>query len=535
MRETHETQAAQPAHDTPAMERAPVLIVGAGLGGLSTAMFLGLHAVSALVVERHAGLSTQPKARGQAPATMEALAAAGVADRFAAAEPPGRPETKIVVAESLTGRTLHSFTDAMPDFSPYSPARAGLVSQQRAERILAQRAVELGARILFNTELEAFEQHQDRIVARLRDTASGEASTVAAHYLVAADGHKGTVREMAGIGVHGRRRATSASASASAMFASFDTDLRAALDGAAVGLWHVRNAALPAGNATVVTTDSPNRYVIGGAFSEQDAEPGNLVRHIRTAAGVPDLDVRNLDIAWTAGGGWITRVADRFRAGRVLLVGDAAHLMPPTGGQGGNAAVLDGCHLAWKLAAVLAGDAGDRLLDSHDAERRPFADLLTEQQFANYVQRVDPGLADETVAQIVDPVRGLFGYVCPSGAFAPRSEPGQADADPFEDPAHPTARPGARAPHAVLPDGASTRDLFGLGFVLLTAGRDAGWAQAAADLRPGVTVKALDSAAQNVYQLPEGGAVLVRPDGVVGWRSADPGALAAALSAIMER
>src|ERR1700751_2486099 len=116
-----------------AMREPSVLIVGAGLGGLSTGVVLGLHGVDTLIVERHTGLSTQPKARGQMPATMEALAVAGGADRFAAAAPPGRHETKIVIAESVTGKTMHSFTEAMPDFSRFSPWHDGLVSQQQAE------------------------------------------------------------------------------------------------------------------------------------------------------------------------------------------------------------------------------------------------------------------------------------------------------------------------------------------------------------------------------------------------------------------
>jgi 2-polyprenyl-6-methoxyphenol hydroxylase-like FAD-dependent oxidoreductase len=153
---------------------------------------------------------------------------------------------KIVIAESLTGKTLHSFTEAMPDFSRFSPQPDGLVSQQRAERILADRAVELGVTILFNTELESFEQDRDSVTVRLRDRATGEPAVTSARYLVAADGHKGTIRAAAGIGVHGRQRP----APASAMFASFDADLRPALDGAAAGLWHIQNAALPYGNAT---------------------------------------------------------------------------------------------------------------------------------------------------------------------------------------------------------------------------------------------------------------------------------------------
>ena len=516
------------------MREPSVVIAGAGLGGLSTAVFLGLHGVDTLVLERHAGLSTQPKARGQMPATMEALAAAGLAGRFAAAAPPGRPEGKIVVAESVTGKTLLSFTDAMPDFSRFSPQHSGLVSQQRAERILADRAIELGVTIRFNTELEWFEQGRDSVTVRLRDRTTGDFTTVGARYLVAADGHKGTLRAAAGIGVHGRQRG----APVSTMFASFDADLRPALDGAAFGLWHIQNAALPYGNATVITTDDPGRFVIGGGFGPADAEPERLVSHIRTAAGIPDLEVRDFDIAWTSSGTWITRVADRFRAGRVLLVGDAAHLMPPTGGQGGNAAVLDGWHLAWKLAAVLAGHAEDRLLDSHDTEQRPYAEQLAEQQYANYVQRIDPSVADESVAEIIDPARGLFGYVCPSGAFLADGDaigPGfnAPDGAPFEDPARPSGRPGTRAPHAVLPDGTSTRDRFGRGFVLLTAGRDSDWKQAAAGLVPQVSVFSLDDTALALYRLPAGGATLVRPDGVIAWRSADPTALAAALHAIL--
>jgi putative polyketide hydroxylase len=510
-----------------AMPQPSVLIVGAGLGGLSTAVFLGLHGVDTLVVERHPGLSTQPKARGQMPATMEALAAAGLAERFAAAAPPGRHAMKIVVAESMTGKTLHSFTEAMPDLSRFSPRAAGLVSQQRAERILADRAAELGVAIRFGTELESFEQDHDEVIVRLRDRGTGALATIGAQYLVAADGHKGAIRAAAGIGGHGRQRG----APAAAMFASFEADLRPALDGAAVGLWHLRNAALPHGNATVFTTDDPGCFVIGGGFSAADAEPERLIEHIRTAAGVADLAVGNLDVAWTSSDTWITRIADRFRAGRVLLVGDAAHVMPPTGGQGGNAAVLDGWHLAWKLAAVLDGYAADRLLDSHDAERRPYADQLAEQQYANYVQRIDPSVADGSVAEIIDPARGLFGYVCPSGAFLP--EAGHADGGLFEDPARPTARPGARAPHVTLPGGASVRDLLGRAFVLLTAGRDGDWRRAAGDLLPPVRAYGLDDAGRTRYGLPVGGAALVRPDGIVAWRSADPAALAAALHDVL--
>ncbi len=415
----------------------PVLIAGAGLAGLSTAMFLGVHGVRSLVVERHPGLSTQPKARGQMPSTMEALATAGVAERFVRAAPPGRGENIIVIAESVTGPVLHNFVQKMPDLSMFSPVPMASTSQERAERILAARAIELGADIAFSTELERFHQDDDQVTAVLRDTVTGERRTLTARYLVGADGHKGPVRDMAGIATHGRswhdtapsdrsggladphgpdRAADPGDRPARTLFLQFESDLEVALNGSAFGLFYLQNPALPGGSATIVTTDHPGRYVLSCALAS-GGEPGaeRLTELIRTACGIPDLDVKILDAAWSSTGDHITRVADTFQAGRLLLTGDAAHLMPPTGGQGGNTAVLDGYHLAWKLAAVLGGTAGPALLASHDAERRPFADALAEQQYANMVQRQAPHLHDETVAEIMDPAVGR------SATSAPRA------------------------------------------------------------------------------------------------------------------
>ncbi|WP_405143243.1 FAD-dependent monooxygenase [Sphaerisporangium sp. NBC_01403] len=534
----------------------PVLIAGAGLAGLSTAMFLGVHGVRSLVVERHPGLSTQPKARGQMPSTMEALATAGVAERFVRAAPLGRGENKIVIAESVTGPVLHNFVRKMPDLSMFSPVPMASTSQERAERILAARAIELGADIAFSTELERFHQDDDQVTAVLRDTVTGERRTLTARYLVGADGHKGPARDMAGIATHGRswhdtapsdrsglpdphgpdRAADPGDRPARTLFLQFESDLEVALNGSAFGLFYLQNPALPGGSATIVTTDHPGRYVLSCALAS-GGEPGaeRLTELIRTACGIPDLDVKILDAAWSSTGDHITRVADTFQAGRLFLTGDAAHLMPPTGGQGGNTAVLDGYHLAWKLAAVLGGTAGPALLTSHDAERRPFADALAEQQYANMVQRQAPHLHDETVAEIMDPAVGLFGYVCPSGAFVPEE---RADAPAlFEHPAAPSGRPGSRAPHIRLTRAGapiSTRDLFGPRFVLLTGPDGGPWAEAAGDAARnlGLTLDLHaiggssdladpDGRFPSAYGVTPTGAVLVRPDGVIAWRSPD--------------
>ncbi|MBP2706395.1 FAD-dependent monooxygenase [Microbispora sp. RL4-1S] len=524
----------------------PVLVVGAGLAGLSTAMFLGVHGVASVVVERHPGLSVQPKARGQMPATMEALASAGVAERFRGAAPPGREEMIIVIAETVSGPVMKDFVQGMPDFSAFSPMPMAHASQERAERIMAERAVEVGADIRFSTELESFRQDGERVVAVLRDVTTGRRTTLTAGYLVAADGHKGGIRDAAGVGVHGQR----SRGQGRTMFAQFEADLDVALDGAAFGLFYLRNPALPSGFATVVTTDHPGRYVIAVGFP-QDEEPGRgrLAEVIRIATGLPGLDVRVVDAAWTSSGDHITRVADTFRSGRVLLAGDAAHLMPPTGGQGGNTAVLDGYHLAWKLAAVLSGTAGPGLLDSHDAERRPFADALAEQQYANLVERQAPHLRDGTEAEIIDPMAGLFGYVCPAGAFVPE-QTGDRPGPLFEDPAAPSGLPGSRAPHVRLSRAGtpmSPRDLFGPGFALLTT--SAAWAgtveRAGRALGVGLDLHVIgdglidvDGRFLSAYGVTETGATLVRPDGVIAWRSRGPAAPAAledALRHVLDR
>lgn len=512
-----------------ANETTPVLIVGAGLAGLSAAVFLGLHGVSSLLVERHPGTSRQPKARGQAPATMEALRTAGVADDFVAAAPSGEPGMRIVITPSVAGQALHDFANDLPGFESLSGEPYGGVSQERAEVILARRATQLGADIRFSTRMESFHDDEDGVTAVVRGP-DGDGYQVRARYLVAADGHKGDIRDALGVTTHGRV----APRPTRTLFAQFEADLDRYQSGHAVALWYVQNPDLPGGSATVVSTDHPGRYVIALA-DEQDTPDARCVELIRTAVGVSDLAVTVTDRATTSSGTHIVRVADSFVAGKVLLVGDAAHLMPPTGGQGGNLAIMDGFHLAWKLAAVLNGSAGPRLLDSHDAERRPLADAYAEQQYANMVQRHAPELRDESVAELLDPATLLFGYQCPAGAFVAEPTP----APLFRDPTAPGAPAGARAPHVpLLRSGTpiSTRTLFGRVFVLLSGDEGEAWQKAgrAAAQRlgieldgfrigPGADLQDPNDAWLDAYGLAPSGGVLVRPDGLIAYRCRDEG------------
>jgi hypothetical protein len=204
--------------------------------------------------------------------------------------------------------------------------------------------------------------------------------------------------------------------------------------------------------------------------------------------------------------------------------------MPPTGAFGGNTAILDGHSLAWKLALVVRGEAGPGLLDSHDVERRPYSDLLVEQQYRAFVERMNPGLADDTLAEPVEPASALFFGYRQLGAIV--AEPDD-DGALVENPEQPTGRPGSRAPHVPLSDGSSTVDLFGREFVVLTG--SAAWETAAGEL--GLPAHRLDGRTKP-YGVTDEGAVLVRPDGFVAWRSVGEGPatdLARALRTVLAR
>lgn len=515
-----------------------VLIAGAGLGGLTTALFLAERGVRAMVVDRHPGTSQAPKARGQMPPIMEPLRAAGVADAILAGRPPGRPEMTIQICAAVTGYVMHSFTEQFPDFSAFSPTPVGMASQATAEAALAERAAELGADLRFRTRMEGFTDDGDAVRATLRDLATGEEYEVRAEYLVAATGHRGGAAEAAGIGAHG------VGAFEEMQTVLFEADMSAHVPDTAVLMYYVQNEALPGGSGVFVSTDEPGRYVAGMQSAEGRTDEETIAL-IRVITGVPDLEVKLLGAdTWSIA----HRVADRFSAGRVFLVGDAAHVMPPTGGQGGNTAMMDGYHLAWKLAAVVKGQAGPGLLDSHDTEWRPYGQLIADWQVSNMIDRQAPHL-EHLRPELPETDEGklMFGYRLREGAFA--AEP-DADGTMFEDPSAPTGRPGTRAPHIWLENAGtriSTRDLLTGDFVLLTGAPEAASAAREVAERLGVPIDAYvlgrdlhdpEGRWTTAYGVPDAGTVLIRPDGFIAWRTTTPltpDALESALRTILDR
>ena len=512
------------------IEKVPVLIVGGGLTGLSAAVFLAWHGVRPTLVERHADTSSHPKARAINPRTMELYRAVGMETAVRDGKSPISGNTDLVHVESLAGQERVRMPNASPEsIDRISPTGWTLIDQNQLEPVLRRRAVAVGADVRFGTEVTALAEVEDGVRVTLRDRATGTSREILAGYVLAADGSRSPVRGMLGLSHHGRGTITDL------VSFFFHADLTEALRGRKIIAAYVNN---PEVRGTLIPIDNEKRWVLNVSFfpergqSAADFDEQRCVALARAAVGVPDLPV---EIELTDMPAWdiSAKVADRMRAGRVFVAGDAAHVMPPTGAFGASTGIQDAYNLAWKLALVVRGAAGAALLDSYDAERRPVAEETVRQAMLRFAVR-DGKRYEDVAAELVSEETMTFGYRYPAGAFVPE----QGEHTLLEDPAEPTGRPGARAPHVVL-DAAgrplSTVDLFGRGFVLLAATGAGDWTATAAGVAGelGVTVdvhpigepaelRDPSGGLHARYGIGPGGAALIRPDGVVAWRCPQP-------------
>ena len=528
-------------------DESPVVIVGGSLVGLSTAVFLGAQGIPSLVVERHAGTAIHPRAALVSQRSIELFRALGMqAEIESAAASEFVQNGAIMSVESLGGKELawyfRSINEGVEDLSP-SPRL--FVTQIGLEPILRRRAEADGARLEYSSEAVGIAQDAGGVDVRVRRRDGGE-RTVRARYVVAADGVKSATRERLGIESLGR------GAFSDSITIYFRADVDPLIGGRNLSVIYVFHPRLTgffrfslAGDAGFLVVNSTvDENGVRSTTPGEDTSEERCREHVRLALGAPGIGVEIESVQrWSAMANW----AARLQEGRVFLAGDAAHVMPPTGGFGGNAGIHDADNLAWKLASVLRGDAGPGLLATYDAERRPVAEGTVEQAYARYVMRLDPALGQDDLVSIVEEAAVELGYRYHSDAVV--AEPDH-DGSLWEDPHAATARPGSRAPHLPLADGAeearSTLDLVRRGLVLLAGPRGDSWraAAAAASARLGISLETHVMAGvagfAERYGTGEAGAVLLRPDGFVGWRSraaAPPGGgdLGAALEQILDR
>jgi 2-polyprenyl-6-methoxyphenol hydroxylase-like FAD-dependent oxidoreductase len=506
-------------------DEAPVLIAGGGMVGLCAAAFLAQRGIRSVAIERLKESSPLPRAAFFHMRTLEMFRSLGI--EAAVREGSAKdfvPEGSIIAMDSVSGRKL---ADIMPSLNEgveaLSPCHRLYLNQPSLEPILRQRARAAGATVIQGAQVTGVLQDADGVTVTVTDTDSGSRRELRGRYLLAADGGHSKVRELLGIEYEGR------GAFSNSLTIYFTADLSPWIGDNAWSIIYVNNPVLAgffrmnrtsqAGFLAVNVLGNPERDPQAAFNVARDVSEGQLVALVRAGVGVPDLPVK-IDgfTRWRA----TACVARKFQDKRIFLLGDAAHLMPPNGGFGGNTGIHDAHNLAWKLALVLNRHAPARLLETYESERKPVAEFTVGQAFSRYVARTAPWLqSTHKTDPIVPDFEIELGYLYGSQTGI--------NADPSKT----RGLPGSRAPHLWLTrsgERVSTLDLVGH-HVLLAGPDGAEWIEAAVGATESLGGLNLDAYRvgselgdashhfAEAYGISSDGASLVRPDGFIAWRS----------------
>jgi 2-polyprenyl-6-methoxyphenol hydroxylase-like FAD-dependent oxidoreductase len=513
---------------------APVLIAGGGLVGLSAAMFLAQHGIRSLAIERLRNVVPLPRAAFFHMRTIELFRSCGIeAQVRAQSEKEFTPEGAVVAVESLAGKQIAAFIPSLNEgVDALSPCRRLFVTQPGLEPILRRRAEQAGAQVADGLDVIGVEQDGDGVTVVAQDVDSGREQRLTGQYLLGADGAHSKVRELMNIPFEGR------GVFSNSITIYFHADLAKFVDGRGFSVIYVNNPALTgffrldkdsqSGFFVVNTVGDTSKPEAGNAAA--DISDAKLLELVRVGIGVADYPVKIDGVArWRS----VSDVARHYKVGRVFIAGDAAHVMPPNGGFGGNTGIHDAHNLAWKIALVLKDLAGPALLETYEQERRPPGKFTVEQAYTRYVTRSATYLGAKDYEPPVNDFNIELGYLYHSPATIGEDGDAAIHADPRET----LARPGSRAPHLWIEKAGkrvSTLDLFGNGFAVLAAPEGGAWSAAARAVEAelglaldtytfGQELRDPDDGFAAAYGLSASGAVLVRPDGFVGWRAKSAG------------
>jgi 2-polyprenyl-6-methoxyphenol hydroxylase-like FAD-dependent oxidoreductase len=546
------------------MEEAQITIVGAGPVGLTISMLLSRRGIPSVLIEKRSSVSNLPRARGVNQRSMEIWSQLGLQDELAAMSLPPEWCRRFLYMDTLDGQIIGE----MPSNSMLPGANAQFTTQDfrctssdQIEAMLLRHARTYPpAQIRFNQELIDFEQDARGVTLTIEDRADGGRKQLRTQFLLAADGGSSRVRERAAI----------ASIGAFNLKSYVNTHFRADLSRWTRG----REAALiwilaQGVEGVFQALDGKQRWMsqiqLGPQDDPQDSwSPERVMARLRDMIGPQGREVQ-IELYSAHNYTISSLVAERLREGRVLLIGDAAHKIPPFGSIGMNTGVQAAHNLVWKLVAVLCGAAPFSIFDSYDVERREVAKRVCT------VGRLNKGYVDAIqAAQTLEAKRAAVAsstsygnwvgldlgvHYEEAGAFVSDDTPPPPVSDPVTQ-YIPTAKPGYRAPHFWLRRGAermSSVDLFQRDFVVLTGANGHAWIKAVREIGPqgdlGLVGYRVGPAGDLVpesadftalYGIDEWGAVLVRPDGHVAFRSrsqpADPmRSLRAALRTVLGR
>ena len=511
----------------------PVLIVGGGLSGLASALFLAKHNIEYLLIERHPSTAIHPKAGGITFRTMELFRELGLEQRIRSAGKTlencrGRIAVHTIAGannEELAQMRANQYENdekLLQKIEEISPSKQTACYQITLEEIMLQEARTLGGELSFYHELVSYEQNEHGVIATIRNRETEAEIIFHCDYIIAADGAKSKIREHLGISTEGR-----GTIGGYYMNIYFEADLSEFIQGDAFGFSMVLH---PEVLGALIPVDNERRWIYHVSYDPLKGErPEDFTierckQIIQTAIGSTNVESEIVSVLpWEA----TESTATKFQDNRIFLVGDSAHIMPPTGGFGSNTGIQDAHNLAWKLAAVIKGKANPKLLETYHEERYPVAKLTTDYASSLLFRAAN---REESSLNIMDGLAVTVGYQYSSKAIIDDSDnPHRMDSVELN------GRPGTRAPHFFgTYDGKeiSILDLLGNDFVLLTIAENRTWAECVQNVSStlGINIKfysvglrgdfiAQEDIFSKLYGIENGGAVLIRPDAFIGWRS----------------